>query len=88
MSRQKVLDTGPKAIQQLEFVGQLKNPADAIVASNFVSFNDLKKINEARLTFSQRSLTVLWKMANYEEAIVKLTNTKLKKIKSAAKNKT
>ena len=26
-------------------------------------------------------------MANYEEARVKLTNTKLKKLKSAAKNK-
>ena len=52
----------------------------AIVASNFMFFfNDLKKINEVRLTFSQRSLTVLWKMANYEEAIFKLTNTQLKK---------
>ena len=33
-------------------------------------------------------MMVLKKMANYEEARVKLTNTPLKKLKSAAKRKT
>ena len=47
----------------------------------------LEKTNETRLKFSQRSITVLVKMASYEEARVKLTNTQLK-LKSAAKNNT
>ena len=33
LSRQKVLDADPKAIQQIELVGQLKNP-DGAVAGN------------------------------------------------------
>ena len=40
-----------------------------------------------RLTYSQGSATVLQKMANYQEARVKLTNTQLNKSKSTAKNK-
>ena len=48
----------------------------------------LEKTNETRLRFSQRSITVLLKMASYEEARVKLTNTQLNKLKSAAKNNT
>ena len=43
---------------------------------------------ETRLTFPQGSVTVLKKMANYEEARVKLTYTQLTKLKSAAKSKT
>ena len=48
----------------------------------------LEKIKETRLTFSQGSVTVLQKMANYQEPRVKLTNIQLNKLKSAAKNKT
>ena len=33
-SRQKELDTDPKAIQQIEFVGQLNNPGNAVVAND------------------------------------------------------
>ena len=33
LSRQKELDVDLKAIQQKEFVGQLKNPDDAVVAN-------------------------------------------------------
>ena len=47
----------------------------------------LEKIKETRLKFSQGSVTVLQKMANYQEARDKLTNTQLNKLKSAAKNK-
>ena len=47
----------------------------------------LEKIKETRLKFSQESVTVLQKMANYQEARAKLTKTQLKKLKSAAKNK-
>ena len=45
----------------------------------------LEKIKETRLKFSQRSVTVLKKMVNYEEARVKLKNNQLKKLEPAAK---
>ena len=48
----------------------------------------MEKIKENRLKFSQGSVTVLKKMANDQEARVKLTNTQLNKLKPAAKNKT
>ena len=37
----------------------------------------LEKIKETRLTFSERSVTVLSIMSNYQEARVKLANTQL-----------
>ena len=68
------------------FVDQLKNPNDAVVAnkSMFV-LTILEKIKKARLKFPQGSVTVLSKMSINEEARVKLTNTQLNKLKSAAK---
>ena len=47
LRRQKELDADPKSIQQIEFVEQLKNPADAVVAytSMFV-LTILEKIKE------------------------------------------
>ena len=48
----------------------------------------LEKIKETRLNFSQGSVTGLLKMASYQEARLKLTNTQLNKLKSAAKNNT
>ena len=45
----------------------------------------LDKIKETRRSFSQRSVTVLWKMANYGQAWVKLTNIPLKKLEFLAK---
>ena len=45
----------------------------------------LGKIKETRLKFSQGGVTVIQKMANYQEVRVKLTNTQLHKLKSAAK---
>ena len=38
-----------------------------------------------RLKLFQKGVTVLKRIANYQEARVKLTNTKLDKLKSAAK---
>ena len=61
LSRQKELDADPKAIQQIEFVGQLKN-LDGInvdgTQSMFV-LTILEKIKETRLKSSQGSVTVL-----------------------------
>ena len=48
----------------------------------------LEKVKRMRLKCLPGSIAVLWKMANYQEARVKLTNTQLNKLKSAAKNKT
>ena len=47
----------------------------------------LEKIKETRLKVSQESVTVLWNMANYQEAWFKLKNGQLNKLKSAVKNK-
>ena len=43
---------------------------------------------KTRLKFSQGIVRVLSIMTKYEEARVKLTNTQINKLKSAAKNKT
>ena len=65
LSRRKELDADPKAIQQTEFVGQLKQlDADdhAVDIGNdqfmFV-LTIFKKIKETRLKFSPGSVTVL-----------------------------
>ena len=47
----------------------------------------LEKIKEVRLRFSHRTVTLLWNKVNYHKKRVKLTNTQLNKLKSAAKNK-
>ena len=47
----------------------------------------LEKIKETRLKLSQESATVSQKIANYEDVRVKLTNTRLNKLKTV-KNKT
>ena len=46
----------------------------------------LEKNKETWLKFSQESATVLEKMGNYKKARVRLRNTQLNKLKSAAKN--
>ena len=48
----------------------------------------LEWIKETRLKYSQGSVTLLQKMANYPETRVNLTNTQLNKLNSAATNKT
>ena len=58
LSRQKELDADPKATQQIEFVGQLKKLNNSNVKSMFI-LTILEKIKQARLKFSQGSVTVL-----------------------------
>ena len=65
LSRQKELDADLKAIQQIQFIGQLKKLDDddnAATAGNdqfmFV-LTILEKMKETRLKFSQGSVTVL-----------------------------
>ena len=92
---QKELDADLKEIQHIEFVKQLTkldsndNATDA--ACNYQSMpvlTILEKIKKTRLKFSQGSITVSWKMVNYQKARTNLTSTQLSKLKSAAKNKT
>ena len=45
----------------------------------------LEKLKETRLKLSPGSVTILWKMENYEEARIKLTNNKLIQLKSPPK---
>ena len=79
--RQKELDADPKAIQQTEFVWQLKkldkygNTTDTGNYQSMLVLTPLEKIKKSWLKFSQGSVIVLWKMANYEEVRVKLTIT-------------
>ena len=47
----------------------------------------LEAIKETRLKISPRNCNSITKLANYQEATLKLTNTQLNKLKSAAKNK-
>ena len=61
LCREKKLDVDPKAIQQIEFVGQIKN-IDGIKAGGTqkkVFLKILENSKETRLTFSQGSVTVL-----------------------------
>ena len=90
LSSEKELDADPRASQQIELIAQLKNidGINADAAESMFILTIWEKIKETRLKFSQWSLTVLKIMANYPEARVKLTNTQLNKLRSAAKNKT
>ena len=90
MSRQKERDADPKAIQQIHFVDELKNPGNEIVVneSRFILRILENILEKTRLKFSQESVTVLQKMTNYQGVRVKPRNTQLNKLKSAVKNKT
>ena len=48
----------------------------------------LEKVKETRLKLSEERVTISWKMVNYQEARVNLTNTQWNKLKPAAENKT
>ena len=63
LSRQKELDADPKAIQEIQFVDQLKNVdgTNPDGTQNMFVLTVLEKIKEAILTFSQGSITELQK---------------------------
>ena len=63
LSRQKELDADPKAIQEIQFVDQLKNVdgTNPDGTQNMFVLTVLEKIKEAILTFSQGSKTELQK---------------------------
>ena len=60
LCRQRESDADPKAIHQIEFVDQLKNPENEIVANkSMFILTILENIKETRLKFSQGSETLL-----------------------------
>ena len=60
LSKQKEFDDDLKAIQQIEFIRQLKNSEDEVFANESIFFiKILEKTKEKRLKLSQRSVTVL-----------------------------
>ena len=61
LSRQKELDTDPKAIEQIEFIVQLKNNDDQHADGPQCKFvlTILEQIKQKRLKFFQGSVTVL-----------------------------
>ena len=60
LSRQKELETDPKAIQQNKFIGQLKNPDNETFANESIFvLIILEKIKETKLKFSEVSVAVL-----------------------------
>ena len=72
--------TDPKAIQQIEFFEQLNNPNNVLVANESMFFLAiLEIIKKLRVKFSQWNITLLQKMANYQDAKVNITNTQLSK---------
>ena len=73
------MDADQKAIRQIEVFGQLKNTngVNTDGTQSMFVLTILEKIKETRLECSQGSITVLYRMANYEEIRVKLTNTQL-----------
>ena len=65
LSRQKELDADPKVIQQIEFVGQLKEvddngtTTDTSDDQSMFVLKNVEKLEKASLEFSQGSVTVL-----------------------------
>ena len=59
MNRQEELHADPTAVQQIEFVGKLKNAFDTIAAGKYIFvLTILEKIKDTRLKFSQGNVTV------------------------------
>ena len=86
-SRKKELDADRIAIQQIKFVGQLRNPDNAIVAdeSMFV-LTILEKIKETRLKFSQESVKLSRSESYTNKCTTKLIKICSKKLRITRKN--
>ena len=81
MSRQNKLDAYPKALQQIKYVGQLIKE-DKLLLMN-VCCNNFRKNQRNKTKILSRKCNSLIK-----EARLKMTNTKLNKLKFAPKIKT
>lgn len=88
LSRQQESDANQKAIQEIYFAGQLKNPDEAIVGDEYVSFTKLRKNQRNTAKLRWRKCNRFIKEESYEEARVKLTAIQPNKLKSSTRNKT
>ena len=90
LSKQQALDADPRAIQQINFTANLDR------AGNTTMFFIIEETKETVLDFSQGTAKLLWgwfnfdqyKMTQYNNLNVKLSNSQLNKLKSAIKNET
>ena len=82
LSKQKELNANSRATQQIEFYGMLKTNSQVCTV--------LEKSKETMLEFHKGTTKVLWiiQMVEYSKVSGKLTDTQLKKLKAAFKNKT
>ena len=76
------MDADSRAIQQIEFYGMLRTDSEVCTV--------LEKSKETKLEFHKGTGKVLWLHINgkYNKENVKLSDTQLKKLKTAVKNKT
>ena len=91
-SEQQALDADQKAIQQINFIGNLRG------ANNRVIFFIIEEAKETMLDCLQRTVKVLWfyfvliqyqyKMTQYSTLNVSLSNSQHNKLKSGIKNDT
>ena len=94
LSKQQALDAHPKAIQQINFTGNLARDPNA----NITIFFTVEEVKETILDFSQGTVRVLQmyfaliqyqnKMTQYNTLKVKLSNSQLNKLKLWRKNGT
>ena len=80
LSRQKELDADPKAIQQIEFVGQLKNDdgenADGTQSMFVITILRKNQRDKTKISLRKRDGTI--KDGKLSRSKSKLTNTQLK----------
>ena len=89
LSRQKVLDANSKAIQQIEFIGQSKNPGNEILVneSMFV-LTILEKIKEASIKYFSRKCNSFINNNKLSRSESQTNKYKIKQIKIWSKKKT
>ena len=82
LSKQKELNANLRAIQKIQLYGMLKTKSQVCTV--------LEKSKETMLEFYKRTAKVLWiiRTVEYSKINVKLSDTQLKKLKTAVKNKT
>ena len=87
LSKQKVLDSNPKANQQIEFVYKLDNTRTAPgTKAQILTVLEKEKVKVRSKRNSKNLLILQYKMVQYNKVNLHLTNLQLKKIANAVKN--
>ena len=83
LSKQSVLDSDPRAVQEIEFIYKLDN------GTNSQILRILEKEKQTILEFSKDTVKVLeaiYKMVEYNKINAKLSNLQLNKLEPAVQN--